>query len=149
MERRIWSLFGEALQRVGMDPDRRIHTEDVADGVMLRFSPTGELGASIHYPATAIVWPGPMLPDDDGVTASIHVEGAIPAALRLAPDLPEGFVGATLLVHYDARGREAWVAPLGSGKRVVRELARTSDGYVVLTLEASGRYRLSRWRLDS
>jgi hypothetical protein len=81
------------------------------------------------------------------MTAAIHIEGEVPAALRGHPDLPEGFVGATLLVHYDTRGREVWSAPLGAGERVVKKLAKTSDGYVTITLEP-GHCNLSRWRLQ-
>jgi hypothetical protein len=147
-EERIWSLFGFALRRVGMNPDRTIHTKDITDGLMLRYTREGQLAAEIHYPATAIVWPGPLLPENHGMTAAIHVEGEVPAALRGHPDLPEGFVGATLLVHYDTRGREVWSAPLGAGERVVKKLAKTSDGYVTITLEESGRCHLSRWRLQ-
>jgi hypothetical protein len=147
-EERIWSLFGFALRRVGMNPDRTIHTKDITDGLMLRYTREGQLAAEIHYPATAIVWPGPLLPENHGMTAAIHVEGEVPAALRGHPDLPEGFVGATLLVHYDTRGREVWSAPLGAGERQVTNLAKTSDGYVTITLEESGRCHLSRWRLQ-
>ena len=147
-DERIWSLFGFALRRVGMNTDRTIHTKDITDGLMLRYTREGQLAAEIHYPATAIVWPGPLLPENHGMTAAIHVEGEVPAALRGHPDLPEGFVGATLLVHYDTRGREVWSAPLGSGERVVKKLAKTSDGYVTITLEESGRCHLSRWRLQ-
>ncbi len=145
-DERIWSLFGFALKRVDMNADRTIHTKDITDGLMLRYTREGQLAAEIHYPATAIVWPGPLLPENHGMTAAIHVEGEVPAALRGHPDLPEGFVGATLLVHYDTRGREVWSAPLGSGERVVKKLAKTSDGYVTITLEESGRCHLSRWR---
>jgi hypothetical protein len=150
-EPRIYSLFGFALSKVGLmgyAPNRTIDTETIVDGVIARYDAGGQLTLFRYYPSSAIVWPGPMIADTDGVTVVMHVEGPVPDPLRLHPDIPDGWAGMTLLVHYDERGREAWVAPLGKGERVVHQLVRTADGYLTIALAEQGRCELSRWQLE-
>lgn len=116
---------------------------------MLRYDPAGELTVVKYYPSGALVWPGPLIADGDGVTAAVHVEGPVPEALRRHPNIAKGFTGVTLLVHHDASGDVVWSQPLGEGERFVKQLTRMKDGYVVLAIDEAHRCELSRWRWPS
>jgi hypothetical protein len=146
LENKIYSLYGDYLQKIRLREGRVIEPEDVVDGVVLRYSPEGALTVGHYYPSGALVWPGPVIADGDGVTAAVHIEGPVPHALRRHPTIADGFAGTTLLVHYDANGAVAWVQPLGEGERIVRLLTRMSDGYAVLAIDEGRRCELSRWR---
>ena len=141
----LQSLFGKVVHRVRMRGGRRMAPETIVDGVVLRYSPAGELTLVKYYPVGAIGWLSHLIPEGDGMTLVAFIEGRVPDAFRGHPDLTDGFIGVTLLVHFDGRGNVAWAEPLGKGERVVIHIVRAPDGYVVLSLNEQYRCELATW----